>query len=65
MERIRIEEREKQAELENIRREQEGSQQKTKRLINNVQEAAKAKYGGRIKEWQVRYCIIMKMIQFL
>ena len=61
MEHIRIEEGEKQAELENkFRREQEDSKQETQRLINNLQEAAKAKYDGRIKEWQVRYCVIMK-----
>ena len=61
MERIRIEEGEKQAQLENkFRREQEDSKQETQRLIDNQQEATKAKYSGRIKEWQVRYCIIMK-----
>ena len=61
MERIRIEEGEKRAELENkFRREQEDSKRETQRLINNQQEAAKAKYSGRIKEWQVRYCVIMK-----
>ena len=66
MERIRIEEVEKRAQLENkCRREQEESKQEIQRLINNVQEAAKAKYSGRIKEWQVRYCVIMKMIQFI
>ena len=61
MERIRIEEGEKRAQLENkFRREQEESNQETQRLIDNQQEAARAKYGGRIKEWQVRYCVIMK-----
>ena len=61
MERIRIVEGEKRAELENkFRREQEDSKQETQRLIDNQQEAARAKYDGRIKEWQVRYCVIMK-----
>ena len=61
MKRIRIEEGEKRAELENkFRRELEESNQETQCLIDNQQEAARAKYGGRIKEWQVRYCVIMK-----
>ena len=61
MERIRIVEGEKRAELENkYRREQEDSKQETQRLIDYQQEAAKAKYSGRIKEWQVRFCVIMK-----
>ena len=61
MECIRLEEGKKRAELENkFRREQEDSKQETQRLIDNQQEAARAKYGGRIKEWQVRYCIIME-----
>ena len=56
-----MEEEEKQAQLENkFRREQEDSKQETQRLIDNMQEAARAKYGGRIKEWQVRYCVIME-----
>ena len=61
MEHIRIEEGEKRAELENkFRREQKDSKQETQRLIDNLQEAARAKYDGRIKEWQVRYCVIME-----
>ena len=61
MEHIRIEEGEKRAELENkFRREQEDSKRETQRLIDNLQEAARAKYDGRIKEWQVRYCVIMR-----
>ena len=61
MEHNRVKEGEKRAELENkFRREQEDSKQETQRLINNQQEAARAKYSGRIKECQVRYCVIMK-----
>ena len=61
MEHIRIEEGEKRVELENkFRREQEDSKQEIQCLINNVQEAARAKYSGRLKECQVRYCVIME-----
>ena len=61
MEHNRVKEGEKRAELENkFRREQEDSKQETQRLIYNQQEAARAKYSGRIKECQVRYCVIMK-----
>ena len=66
MEHNRIKEGEKRAELENkFRREQEDSKQEAQRLINNVQEAVRAKYSGRIKEWQVRYCVIMECYNFL
>ena len=61
MEHIRIVEGEKQAELEiKFRREQEESKRETQCLLDNQQVAAKAKYTGRIKECQVRYCVIMK-----
>ena len=61
MEHIRIEEGEKRAELEfKFRREQEELNREAQHLINNQQEAVRAKYSGRIKECQVRYCVIMK-----
>ena len=61
MECIRLEEEEKRAELENkYSRQQEESKQETQRLITQLQEAAKAKYDGRLKECQVRYYVIMK-----
>ena len=57
MECIRIEEKERQAEVENMntqRRELEKeNQRKIDKLTSELQEKMKAKYSERLKEWQV------------
>ena len=55
VEHIRIEEGEKQAELENtIRRELEKeNQRKMDKLTSELQEKMKTRYSERLKEWQV------------
>ena len=60
MDRIRIEEGEKRAELENGWRKEIGkeNQQKTDQLTFHLQEKMKAKYSERLKEWEVLYEMI-------
>ena len=56
MERIRIEEGERQAELEIMntqRRELKEERRKIDKLTSELQEKMKARYSDRLKEWQV------------